>query len=178
MTDVTELLARLTAAGPGLERGSTATGSRLTAADIALALAHVDSPFDDLLLFLYAGHHDRIAPLGAAALDALVRRYDWAEQDRSRTRLLVDQRLLEMLSPRLCPQCHGRGQHMRDALLVVCRRCAGAGLVEHTETSRIDATGIPRRAWYERWRGNYHQVSDLLGGWEVVAREQLRRFLR
>ena len=68
--------------------------------------------------------------------------------------------LREVLKPRVCPQCEGRGSVVTRTGVVACARCGESGLVAMTNTDRAEALGVTEANYRQRWDAPYTWLMD------------------
>ena len=74
--------------------------------------------------------------------------------------LLAPAVVAEILHPRQCPQCDGRGSAQTRLGMVKCDRCNESGLVAMTNTDRASALKITEQNYRARWDGPYTWLRD------------------
>lgn len=183
-----ELLGRLSAKTHSWEPSIRAHDT-LTAADVNLALALIPSALARALArvnYLEQREHrhelaDRLAVAIAHATrrpgDAKVARWPRPDFLRDMCRLAV----YELVHPRRCPDCKGRGfvggtrrNHKRRE----CARCNPmTHHVPYTDAARADALGVRADAWRHSWADRYEAILDRLAHYDAVLKGSLAKRL-
>lgn len=70
---------------------------------------------------------------------------------------LVDSVVYELISPKLCQVCLGRGGLLREHLLVTCEQCKGKGTGVVSDKVLRKVAGFDGEEWRARWR-HVHRV--------------------
>lgn len=74
--------------------------------------------------------------------------------------LLAPAVLAEILTPRRCPQCEGRGSVRTRVGTAACQRCTESGLVAMTNTDRAEALGVTESNYRKTWDVPYTWLMD------------------
>ncbi len=74
--------------------------------------------------------------------------------------LLPQAVLNEVIHPRRCPQCEGRGSVHTRTGAAKCTRCDESGMVSMTNTDRAEALGITEANYRQRWDAPYAWLMD------------------
>jgi hypothetical protein len=69
--------------------------------------------------------------------------------------------VLELIEPKHCPACHGRGQADTITGPKNCERCNGAGTVAYGNTRRAGQLGVIESAYRQTWDAPYQWLLDL-----------------
>ena len=85
-------------------------------------------------------------------------------------RPLSRQAILEVLDPKNCRTCKGRGWMPIEAKIVPCEACDG-GKYRYSEESRAKACGVSRRQWRQVWGSYFIHVLTTAWSLETGLRE-------
>lgn len=83
--------------------------------------------------------------------------------------------LVELRSPRNCPDCSGRGNVMTATGPRDCTRCATTGKVAYANTRRALALGIDESAYRRIWAPVYEWAFSLVNDMEQQAARELKK---
>lgn len=181
-----ELIAWLTADVQGWDR-AVMDFEALRRDDVILALAMVKSvPAQLVARIKYADQTEHTGSLENELLSAIERgalgkvvdnllvgkNQQWklprAEFIRDMCRLAI----AEMISPRLCPNCCGRGViggTRRNHKLRDCDRCQKSGRVSYKHSDRASVMGVSRQAWDQSWKERYQAIQCLIDRYDSIA---------
>lgn len=185
-----EFLNLLTAKVAAWEPSITAFNT-LRATDVNLALAWVQNTRARLLLRVKYGGGETLAKgLADEFVTALERGMmahivelaapqKWKVPRENFVRDLGRLALAEHISPKLCPECHGRGSRItRRKLVKNCPRCEGKGRITYSDTYRASLMGVSKQSWGQTWRARYRAISGLLDMYEDMAARSIAKRLR
>lgn len=116
---------------------------------------------------MYANAHAKRWPKWIAKIEPL----EIAPGYESVRRLVVE----EIVHPRDCPPCHGRGHVMKSGLLTECTRCEGLGIVKYGPTWRSRRMGVKESTYRQTWDGPYEWLYQLATDALSDAEAELRK---
>ncbi len=82
---------------------------------------------------------------------------------------MAKQAVLEVLDPKNCRTCKGRGWMPIEAKIVPCEACDG-GKYRYSEESRARNCGVSRRQWRQVWEPLFIHVLTTAWGFETELR--------
>lgn len=183
-----EVLARLNPGSGDLEMTPSATGDRLTPADVAHAVGMVGDRVGVLLLMLrVADQWNWLDDLEAALLTPVRERaaeenwYTRPPRDLENVlRMMVRLAVFEHCIPSRCRKCKGRGQRFpSDGPARTCESCSGTGrMPAMSGRSRAEQLEIDPKVWRTTWAHRYAWIQRMLVEHDHTAVEQLRRVMR
>jgi len=84
-------------------------------------------------------------------------------------RLMSRQAILEVIDPKNCRTCKGRGWMPIEAKIVPCEACHG-GKYRYSEEHRARNCGVSRRQWRQVWEGRFIPVLTVAWSFESNLR--------
>lgn len=143
-------------------------GARLTRRDLHDKLAIVQfEEFDRLMdtlraaqLAAHLAEHDGLGSRTKAQTRLEdVRAQMWPGiGPHTRYRFVREAVLAEMATPAICTACAGRGQILRETLVVVCATCNGIGRKQVSARRRATAIGCDESSYRRSWRLPYEYL--------------------
>jgi len=179
-----DFVARLTPASQDFQQVGVSSTAGLNAMDVARALAGLDRGPYLLSIVMWAGDTGSLYQLenklwSDVCLVATERKWIvvvGAEMLRSLAKMAV----AEVIAPRLCPVCCGRGSiSPRGGAVHDCTVCKGTGRAKISGRERAKIAGINRNSWQRTWGPRYEaDFIARLNSWEIVANHHIQRKLK
>ncbi len=189
MPNPARALARLTAQTQSWDpRISGNDPARLTAADIALAAAHIQNPLAyQWLLVRYVDHvaHKDILKLRDMIVDELrqhAKGKGWRARENGpvpKLQRLASLWIAETLNPHRCRVCKGLGQvfDLQQKTHVSCPACGGRCVERWSNAERAQWLGIWHTAFNRTWRPRLQQIERIMGYAQEEAFRSIGRAL-
>lgn len=179
-----DFIARLTPASQDFQQAGVSSVPGLGSTEAARALSGLQRGPYFLSLVLWAGDNSSRYDLenqlwGDMCCIATERKWIvvcGGEMLRGMAKMAV----AEIVDPRLCGVCKGRGSiSPRGGAVRNCAICNGSGRVRISERERARNAGIDRNSWRRVWGERYedHFISRL-ASWEIIAADHVRQKLR
>lgn len=87
--------------------------------------------------------------------------------------------VVELTSPKLCPDCHGRGEiAMKSGVVKDCDKCCGRGSVAHTHAWRAEQMKIREDTYRKTWAGPYEWLFDYSADAMQKAQRDMERVMQ
>ena len=144
--------------------------ARLTQHDIAAKLAKVSPAASCLARLKFAGQWELIDDLERWVM---VKCPPLKIPQPGMLRTMSHQAVIEVIDPKICRTCKGRGWMPIDAKIQPCEACDG-GKYRYSEESRAKAVGVSRRQWRQVWEPLYLHVLTAAWGIESELRSGFR----
>ena len=153
---------------------------KLTPADIAAKLAHVDRGASLLGRVKIAGQTELMPDLIRALRTAVVEAYiPWPTKKKTLLPKMAEMALFEVVDPRICRTCKGAGtipETDKDGRLTgkpkCCEDCAG-GRYAWTEKSRYEFCGLHHESWKKLYNRPYMEILYIVWEWHEQVRDAL-----
>ena len=140
--------------------------TRLTQHDIAAKLAKCHPSASCLGRIKIAGQWELLADLEKW----VVSRSPRLEIPKGMLETLSRQAILEVLDPKICRTCKGRGWMPIEGKIVPCEACDG-GKYRYSEESRAKNCGVSRRQWRQVWEPLFIHILNVAWGLETELRD-------
>lgn len=178
-----KILAKLAAKASGMDPSIPATDkSGMTQADVAASLAGTHRGAVLLIRVKWAhevGLCDELVRLSLAEASKFA--YKWKKSKHMRpglVRSMITIALEEVINPRQCGKCSGRGiVYKKFGVVEECRICEGTGRKSRSMRSIAGELDIPRESWRREWRFRYVQIVSMLNDWENEALRNMSKRL-
>lgn len=178
------ILARLTVRAQNLGERSSGGIDGLTPQDIAAACAGMADDQYLLLLRLYTQDRTVQKRLFYVIYDEstkIATRSKWRVPDgKELVRKMVELAIAEVINPRACPACNGKGEVWLKGMAVPtqCQACEGGGRKPPTTREKAKALDLEESNFAKHWRSKYEKIFNYVNSLDVGALEFLRKKLQ